>query len=728
MVVAALAGLLLAVAALAVGRLGSRPTAVRRDGGLSVLLVTIDTLRADALGSYGHGKTETPWMDRVAAQGVRFERAHAQNVVTLPSHANILSGRYPLDHGLRDNAGFRFPAGTETLATLLKKAGYRTAAFVSAFPLDSRFGLDRGFDVYDDRLGDPEARTAFIMQERPGKQTVEAARAWLLAQGEARTFLWLHLYEPHFPYAPPEPFASRYAGDLYHGEVAYTDALLRPLLEPILSSPSRTLLVLTADHGEGLGEHGEATHGIFAYEATLRVPLVFHAPALLRPRAVGERVRHVDVLPTVLDALSLPVPEGLAGRSLLAAANGQALEPAASYFEAMSSALNRGWAPLSGLARDRYKLIDLPIPELYDLDADPGETRNLAASEPQRLEVLRGQLGRAREADRGLTRQEESGETRERLRALGYLAGASTLKARYTDADDPKNLIRLDAASQEVVALYQAGDIGSALLRAQAVVDERPDMALGLQQLGFLQREAGQLDAAVATLRRAVAASPEDTSAVALLGAYLNEVGRPKEAAEVLRVYAGRPEPDLDVLMPLGAAYAQTGRTQEAIATFEKALALDPTNAQAKANLGTVYLGVRDYARARTELVASLALDPDVSRAHNALGVIAAETGRLDEAVEHWKRAVRAQPPRVGHGLQSRHGAPPGRARGRGAPVPRALSPRGAAALYGPDLKLVAAGWAIPRRRRYLWKHPDPIVGIDSIFWIGQCVVSARRD
>ena len=626
----------------------SRPDPVRRDPGLSVLLVTIDTLRADALGSYGHPTVATPWMDRLAAEGVRFAEAHAQNVVTLPSHANILSGRYPLDHGIRDNAGFRFPSGTDTMATLLKKAGYQTGAFVGAFPLDSRFGLDHGFDRYDDRFGDPESRTAFLMQERSGRETVEAARRWLAAQAGAKTFLWVHLYEPHFPYAPPEPFRSRFASDLYHGEVSFADSLLQPLLESLMDKgrDSRTLVVLTGDHGEGLGEHGEATHGIFAYETTLRVPLIIHAPGLVRPRVVAERVRHIDILPTVLDALGLEAPQGLPGRSLLAVANGHELRPAPSYFEAMSSALNRGWAPLAGLARDRYKLIDLPLPELFDLEQDPHETKNLAAAEPQRLTEIRAQLARLREADRGLLPSGESAETRERLRALGYLAASATpaRKDHYTDADDPKRLIRLDAAVQEVVGLYQAGDIGSALVKAQQVVAERPDMSLALQQLGFLQREAGDLEAAVATLKRALAASPDNTSAAALLGAYLNETGHPGEAAEVLRVFAERPEPDLDVLMARGAAFAQLGRAREAVATFEKALGLDPTSAQAKANLGTVYLLTRDYPRARALMEEALALDPDVARAHNALGVIAAETGKKDEAIRHWTRAVELNP------------------------------------------------------------------------------------
>jgi tetratricopeptide (TPR) repeat protein len=622
-----------------------RGHAVRREAGLDVLLITIDTLRADALGCYGNATVETPWIDRLAAGGVRFDQAHAQNVVTLPSHANILSGRYPLDHGVRDNSGFRFPDGIDTLATRLTGAGYATGAFVSAFPLDSRFGLDRGFDVYDDRLGDPEARTAFLMPERSGARTVEAARKWRAAQTRP-TLTWIHLYEPHFPYVPPEPFASRYAPSPYHGEVAYTDSLLGPVLAPLLQAgkEGRTLVVLTGDHGEGLGEHGEKTHGIFAYDTTLRVPLILYAPRLFGPRAPVARVRHVDILPTVLDALGLAAPKDASGQSLLALASGTGAAPEASYFEALSSSVNRGWAPLTGLAQDRFKFIDLPIPELYDLESDPHELKNVAATEPRVLEAIRSHLARLRAADHGTARGQEDAETRERLRSLGYASATAPAKTRYTQDDDPKRLIGLDAAIQDVVTLYQAGDLEGGLARVRSVLEQRPDMPLALQHLAFLQRQSGDLAGAVATLKHAIALHPEDSDTAALLGAYLSEAGRAREAAAVLAVYADRKDPELDVLMARGAALAQIGRTADAIATFDHALAIDPSNAAAKANLGTVSLGVRDYPRARAILEEALALDPDVSRAHNALGVIAAETGHPEEAIAHWKRAVELNP------------------------------------------------------------------------------------
>lgn len=621
---------------------------IKRDPGLSVLLITIDTLRADALGCYGHPTVATPWIDGLAASGVRFTRAHAQNVVTLPSHANILAGLLPLAHGVRDNAGFRFPAGVPTLATILKQRGYHTGAFVSAFPLDSRFGLTRGFDVYDDRLADAEGRVALRMQERRGRDTVIAAMRWLDAQAGARSFLWVHVYDPHFPYEPREPFASRHAGDPYHGEVSAADEALRPLLEPLIGAGarSRSLVVLTADHGEALGEHEEMTHGIFAYEGTLRVPLLLHQPGLLRPRVVDDAVRHVDILPTVLDALALEPPAGLPGRSLLPLASGGGdPPPQTSYFEALSGMLNRGWAPLRGVIHERFKYVDLPIPELYDLAADPGEQRNLAATEPKQLERLRELLASLRRAERSLAREQESAATRERLQALGYVSAAAPQpKERYAAEDDPKRLIGLDRLLQDALDRYSRGDLAGAQAQCEELARRRPEMALAWQQLGSIRRARGDLGGAIAALKKAIAVKPDDADTAALLGIYLNEAGSPREAESFLAPYAQRLDPDLDVLIAHGMALAALGRPQQALASFERVRALDASNALALVNVGTVHLMAGARQRAAQAFVEALELDPNVARAHNSLGVIAAEEGRTDDALRHWHEGVRLDP------------------------------------------------------------------------------------
>jgi arylsulfatase A-like enzyme/Tfp pilus assembly protein PilF len=620
----------------------------------SLLLITIDTLRADAVGAYGNARAATPWIDRLAAGGLRFDRAHAHAVLTLPSHANILSGLYPQDHGVHDNAGFRFPAAPATLATVLKERGYATAAFISAFPLDSRFGLARGFDVYDDGFLDATPRTPLLEQERRGVETVAQARRWLDAHGGERTFCWVHLYEPHAPYAAPEPFSSRFRDDPYAAELAAADAALEPLLRPILdgAAGARTLVVVTADHGESLGEHGEATHGVFAYESTLRVPLVFYSAALLKPAVVTTEARHVDILPTVLDALHIPPPADLRGRSLLpGAAERGAAVPVSSYFESLAPNFNRGWAPLRGVIRGDLKYIDLPVPELYDLRSDPRETTNLVAARTADVRELRALLeipgaGRRPRGEGAIagSRVAESAEAAARLRSLGYISGTVPTRTRYTEQDDPKNLIGLDAKLQEAVQLYAAGDRTRALAVAEALVRERPDMRVAWMTLAQIQRDAGTLDAAIGSLRRAHDLAPHDGQTTALLGAYLTEHGAAAEAVAVMSPDAAADGADLQLLVTLGLAQARAGRHAEAVATLERARALDPSSAMLLVDLGTVHLMANHLNEARRDFEAAIAANPGLARAHSSLAAVNAEAGRTPEAIAGWREATRLDP------------------------------------------------------------------------------------
>jgi len=638
----------LIVLALAVGALSCHPTpAIHRQPGLNVLLVTIDTLRADAIGAYGNARASTPTIDRLAAGGVRFSAAHAHTVVTLPSHANILSGSYPTRHGVHENSGFRLPPQIDTLATMLHALGYRTGAFVSAFPLDRRFGLDRGFDVYDDRYGKGRDRSAFHVAERAGTETVAAAQAWIAGSGTGTPwFAWVHLYEPHFPYAPPEPFASRFAFDPYLGEVAAADAALAPLLDPILrdGSSGRTLVVLTGDHGEARGEHGETTHGLFAYEGTLHVPLIVFAPQILAPRVVADPVRHVDILPTVLDALGATPPSTVDGRSLLDEANGGRAAAVPTYFESLSASLNRGWAPLYGVVRGSMKYIDLPIPELYDLTADAGEARNLAPARPGDVGELQHILQTLRAGERATARVSETAETRERLRSLGYASATAAPKTHFTDADDPKRLVAVDRAIEEVVSLYQRGDTSAAIAAAERVQRERPDMPIALVHLSFLYNEVGEHAKAVKAALRALELNPSAEETAALAGAYLTEAGRAHEAIERLTPYASQSAADVDVLVAYGVALAEDGRPRDAMAAFERGRAADPTNGLPLANIATVYLKAGDAQRAQAAFDDALRTDPTLARAHNGLGVIAAQKRDYVSAIEHWQRAVALDP------------------------------------------------------------------------------------
>jgi arylsulfatase A-like enzyme len=388
----AAAAALVALGGFAWARYAGRSVSIAHRADQNLLLITIDTLRADALGSYG-GQALTPNLDQLAAEGLRFDFAHAHAVLTRPSHISILTGLYPYEHGVRDHSGSRLKAGTATVATILKQHGFATGAFVGGVPVAKRFGLGEGFDVCDDRFGRTGNSSDFPLAERPAGEVIAPALEWIRAQ-QGRWFAWVHLFDPHAPYEPPPPFDREYVRKPYLGEVAYVDQALRPLLDTVRGSSRPTLVLVTSDHGEGLGDHGELTHGLFAYESTLHVPLIIAQLPDPQSRGAVSHVpaRHIDVLPTLLDAVDVQVPNGLQGRSLLPDRPQPAARDVASYFEALSTTRDRGGPPLRGIMVGREKYIDLPQPELYDLAADAQEQSNLAERRADRRRALEARL------------------------------------------------------------------------------------------------------------------------------------------------------------------------------------------------------------------------------------------------------------------------------------------------------------------------------------------------
>lgn len=646
-------GLLLFGALLLSASVACRPSARKPFAGVSradVVLITIDTLRADSVGFLGNRRVETPVLDRLAREGRVFPDAHAHNVVTLPSHANVLTGLYPYQHGVRDNEGFVLPSRFATLATLLHERGYATAAFIGAFPLDARFGLSRGFDVYDQSYPQGANEYQFVMPERPATEVVAAARAWFSRASAAPRFLWIHLYDCHAPYRPPPPYDSRYAGAPYLGEVAAVDAALAPLVEDLVAGKKPTLLVLTGDHGEALGDHGERTHGLFAYEATLRAPLLLWGPGQIPAGRDPRPARHVDILPTVLDVVGAgPIPPGLPGSSLLksaGAAKSGAEPPLAetassadtSYFESLSSYYSRGWAPLSGVIRGGYKYVDVPIPELYDLRADPEEKRNLAAT---RLDLVRS-LKAGLPALTPAAAAAASSDTAVRLRSLGYLSGRSEAKERFGPQDDPKNLVAVDTQIHDMVDLYQRGKGAEAIALAARLVRERPEMSTGYEYLSFLQGQSGDDPGAVRTLRDAQSRGLLDDRLKSRLGLLLAGIGRPAEGLAVLEPLAKSADPD--VWNALGIARAGAGKTAAALEAFEHALRLDPRNAVACQNIGITLVHAGDFSGALAAFDRAFALNERLPRAWNGRGVALEELGRHAEAIAAWKRAVELDP------------------------------------------------------------------------------------
>jgi arylsulfatase A-like enzyme/Flp pilus assembly protein TadD len=607
----------------------------------NILLITIDTLRADALGSYG-GRAKTPNLDRLAREGVRFTFAHAQAVLTLVSHSSIMTGEYPYQHGVRDNAGFRLADSATTLAELAHAKGFATGAFVAAFPLDRHFGIAQGFDTYDDVSGREVRGDGFEIAERPASEVVSAADTWIASQRKP-WFAWVHVFDPHSPYAPPPPYDREYADDLYAGEVAYVDAALAPLLQAAHSSARATTIIVTGDHGEGLGDHGEATHGVFAYESTLHIPLILAQigggiPARDREVVSHVPVRHVDILPTIAGLAGLDLPSNLPGRTLLTARDGET-EPRPSYFEAMMPMLKRGWAPLWGVIDGRDKYIDLPIEELYDLGADPKEERNLAPKEPVQVRTLTARLKGFGAALPG-EQIEETGETRERLRALGYVSAAAPRKARYGEEDDPKRLIDVDHLMMRGIELHQQHRDAEAIDAYRRVIERRPDMGLAYRRLAFLQWENGAPQDAIATLRRAIDVIGADVDIDIRLGTYLAETGAVTEAIPMLE-RAAKAEPDnTEALNALGIAYAHAGRNADALRTFARILTINPRDAFAIENTAAVYMQQGKLAAAREAFARAAANDPRSSRAQAGLGVVAIKSGDREAAIQYWKHAV----------------------------------------------------------------------------------------
>jgi arylsulfatase A-like enzyme/Tfp pilus assembly protein PilF len=617
----------------------------------NVLLVTIDTLRADALSSYG-GPARTPNLDRLAGRGARFTFAHAHAVVTLPSHTSILSGLLPYQHGMRDNSGFRVRPGTATLATRLKARGFATGAFVGGFPLTKRFGLTPGFDVYDDQMPETRGVVEIAMPERPADVVVSRAVDWI-GQRPDRFFAWVHVFDPHSPYRPPGDLASEYAAQPYYGEVAFVDRALGPLLERLAALPRPTLVIVTADHGESLGEHGELTHGMFAYEATLHVPLIVARvePGRSDPGAgvvIAAPVRHIDIAPTVLEAVGADPDPALPGASLRPLIAGQRQGDRPAYFESMTYNLVRGWAPLRGVIAERNKYIALPIPELYDLAADAKETRNLAAGARDRTQILTNLL-RTYNVDPPNRPGHETAEAAAALRSLGYVQGRAPARAAYTEADDPKTLVEIDRDLHTATTLTQDGRGLEAIAMLNSVIARRPDTADAYISLAHAYWEGGQPALAIAALERALSSGAPDRDIRIRLGIYLAESHA--AGGRAIKLLEGMSTEDVEALNALGIAYGDAGRYEDAIRTFTSVLTLDATNGLAYQNLGSMVLRqalaatsepLRGAKLREAEAFArqAIAVDPSLPDAFTTLGVVLSTAGRKGEAIESWKRAV----------------------------------------------------------------------------------------
>jgi arylsulfatase A-like enzyme/Tfp pilus assembly protein PilF len=559
----------------------------------NLLIVTIDTLRADRTGAYGYAAARTPAIDALARRGARFERAYAVAPITLPAHASLMTGRYPPGHGARHN-GMRVDPAVPTLAGTLATAGFATGAFVSAFPLDRRFGLDKGFQAYGDRL--PRPVQGRVVNERPGREAVDEALAWLQASRGRRYFLWVHLFEPHAPYGNPadrRPLEAR-----YDDEVAESDRQVRRLVEAVGSD---TLVVLLAAHGESFGEHGEIGHSLFVYDTTLQVPLVIAGPRVAA-RVVAAPVSQVDLAATALALLGAGAldTDGLDLSPLL---TGGDLPSRPLYAESFAPLLDFGWSPLRSLRAGGWKYIAAPRPELYHVVEDPSEQRDVSGAEGARAAALGEQVQRYSPAHLAAGAVSDP-DARARLQALGYVGGGPS---RTPDRPDPKDRRRLAARIAQVTSGELQGRELEAALRE--ILAEDPDNPQANLRLGYVLQEAGRCGEARPRFERAIAAHLPSADAHLGLAACDAFERRFDRAAAALRA-AERVEPGNPVVAAnLGIVLSDGGQPAEGLPHLQRALAIDPEFHEARFNLAVAFarLGRRaDAAREAEELLRRL--------------------------------------------------------------------------------------------------------------------------
>ncbi len=492
---AAVVALLISIAAVLVFVLGLFQDSERDT--VSVLLVTLDTTRADRLGCYGYASAGTPHLDALAARGVRFDRAYTVAPITLPAHTSILTGTTPLYHGVRDNGSFRAASELTTLAEILRESGRRTGAFLGAFPLHREFGLDQGFEVYDDAL-DPIEATGRPGTERRGDRVVAAARDWLQEiEADAPFFAWVHLFDPHAPYTPPHDAAAAHPDDPYQGEIAFMDACVGELLDSLEAQGrlANTLVVVVADHGESLGEHEEESHGLLIHDGTMRVPWIIAGPDVPEGVVRTDVVRTTDLVPSLTEWLGLPAPAAVQGAPVDWTREGAPSQRAA-YLETLYPRLHYGWSELRGLVHGDWKIIEAPgateaRPELYRIREDAAETVDAAAAEPARLEEMQRRLRETVErlSSRGTLShsRELSDADRQRLRQLGYLGDEST--ERRADGRHPREMIALKYRLDDAKRAVEAGRF-SEVERLLTEVAERDPENPGIPEIRGVMHKA----------------------------------------------------------------------------------------------------------------------------------------------------------------------------------------------------------------------------------------------
>jgi len=617
---------------------------VKREPGQNILLITLDTTRADRLGCYGYAKARTPNLDQLAKSGVRFENVYCQVPLTLPSHCSILTGTYPARHNVRNNGTYVLGPDSLTLAEVLKEKGFQTAAFVASFSVDSRFGLAQGFDVYDDSF---QAGLPFktMNSERKADQVAAVFSAWLDKREAKPFFAWVHFFDPHLPYQPLPPFKEQFRDDPYDGEVACMDFYIGKVMQKLREKNllGRTLVILAGDHGEAFGEKVETGHGVFLYEGTMRVPLIFYSENQLpQGKVVRARVRLIDIMATVLDMLGLQAPDKSQGISLVPYIEGRKRSDLESYIETFYPRENYGWSQLVGLVWADWKFIQAPRPELYNLASDPNETRNLYSSKGKVAADLNNRLESLLKESAGLSgaaasRSRLTAEEEERLRSLGYMSFAGSAKSDYPDPKEKLDLLRL---MQQAEAYEFEGRYEEAFPIYQKLLDLIPDAASSYVNLALCQARLKRFEETIQTLQKGLARIPRSEILLSRLGHTYLVTGRLQNALETMaRGLEVSPE-NVDALTVSAGVLETLGKTEESRSYYERAMAVEPENKYLRVSyaFNLASSGEMDQA---IEVYKKLIQDyPDDASLFQHLGIAYGIKGDYAKAIDSLKQAT----------------------------------------------------------------------------------------
>jgi arylsulfatase A-like enzyme/predicted Zn-dependent protease len=610
----------------------------------NVLLITLDTTRADHLGSYGYAAAETPRLDELAADGVLFENAMTPTAFTLPSHSSIMTGLYPPFHGVRLNGGAALADVQTTLAERLGEAGYRTGAVVGAFVLDQRWGLAQGFEVFDDQFdigSDQKLDLAGV--QRPGNRVVDKGLAWLEQPDHRPFFAWLHFYDPHNPYDPPEPFRSRFEGvgthGLYDGEIAFTDTQVGRLLDWLdhRGLIDETVVVVVGDHGESLGDHGEKEHGFYIYDATIRVPLIIRVPGAVAGGArVAAPVRTIDILPTVLDLVGIEPPTPLHGESLVPLMVDPRLEgPSSAYSESMAVNLQFGWSALYSLRTADHRFVDAPRSELYDHGTDPEETENLVTRHPGVAAELQAELNRIRnEIEIGAPEAQEANldqETLGMLAALGYVGGASAA-VEGAHLADPKDKIHLFESVAYGAHLMTGEHYDEAAKVFEIVLDADPAIPQAKLLLATAYQKTDRVQEAKVVLDDFLKGDPDNTAALISMAKILSEEDRIDEVLALARRVLSVDDRNTQAWELVAEVHMSTNDHQGAVEPLKRVVKIQPKLTRPRLNLAVANIGLGNLQAAEGMLRSIIEEHPKFPLAHFHLGLLYEEQRRFGEA------------------------------------------------------------------------------------------------